>query len=1815
MKRLRAAFLLLALAATAPLTRGQDAGGIKVDYDAEELLGPYTSFTVLFPEAIIPADQIDAADVPSPITVSPELDAKFLWRTQSMGLWQVAGPRIPSQTYQLRLREGLTDLGGRPLPVAEWKMELEAAPLSVVEDYGEREKLSSRPQVPLEFNYPMNLGDAAGGIWFQDRATRQRFPAEILLNYAEADSGDAVDVTGEPLPTPSEFRVRPRDPLPVGRFYDLVVGSPRDAYAGRTLPYPHVFPLGRTRPLAVDYIVARNWPQQDPHIEVKFDVPLGEGPVPPGAVEITPPVPNLRFRKDGQFIYADGDFDTSVRYKVTVSDAIEGDRGFPLAQPSAWGATFHPKPATIQFPGGVIRQRAALGLRFALLQANTGPITWKLAPVPLGRIEEIRKARAAIEDSAPALLIDRFALAAAASGEIPASSGDREEFRRIEWKPAGARRLSGPFLIEASARDAAGRTVSNSAFVYFNEFVFTQKTSADFVSLRLADMGSGKPVPGVPVRVVTADLTDIATAETGETGVAIFPSGALTGASWFIAETPSGPSVEPAAPGPRFPSGSFYRSAAQSAFRGAIIPDRTLYRPGQEVRFKGFLRERDGGELRIPKGTSLEWEITPEYDEVAIASGTATVNAFGGWDGIWTAPEQGKLGDFQIHCKIENRAAGEPGEFSIEEFRVPAFSVICETQPATAAAESSITVSSQYFHGAPNVGSAVKWTATWISDHDGDYYPSSEFDGFTQADLSSEHHAIPSFEVEVEGEATLDENGRVTLVSQAPFKDPGNRAECTVLWRIDVTGPDGQTISGGINDRAVMNDVTLGVRADEQSAEGTIAFDLRAIPRVEGGPPPAELDAALFLVETKSVKERIAPFVYRYRNTDVFSLVEHKNTPASGRIAFTPKTPGRYVLVASPLPGQPGIPVSAEIYLAGPGEAEIPVKSDQALEVKPAAADKPAVVGESAAFHVLTPSPGIAWVTVETDRVLDSHTMTLDGNSGRIEIPVKPEYAPNAFLAIYLLRPGGPDDLPGEMFGYAEFDAVQPDAALELAVTTERPEYEPRQTIRGEVRVHADGHPVSGAELTIYAVDDAILELGGWELPTLPGSFFPARSFGVTTHLGLSDYIQSFDEKSLTQKGYVVGGGGKDEFGNVRFTRKDFRPLILWEPSVKTSAGGVAKFECEAPDNLTRFRVIALGQTTRNQFGSGDGTFAVSKQLLLETALPRFVRQGDALELRAVARQKAADSLALTVRCEAGGGMELTGPAELKITAGRDAPQVVRFPAKVAAGARTATIRFHVESGAGLSDSIEVTLPVESPTITVHESIAGDWTGPAFSPAKFTPAAWRTSEGGATATLSTSPHLTKLLGIPMILDYPHGCFEQKSSRLLAFTALAKLLAFLPFSAERDASYRAVIEASLREFDAAVLPDRSIPYWPAGTVGSPFVTVQTAWAVAEAIRAGYDVPASLASGLPFALELMIQRKSRVDTPATIRAFALFALSQFDREPSEETTAAAAELFLNRDRLSDEGRAMLAVAFHELGIFPEHQAALVAELPAVFPEHEFKPETFSSTTRTEAIATWARLLIAPDADTAQLDERLEKVMESSDSLSTQENLWLLVAFNQMLAQKPPAKLPRKLDPKPGATAPNGSSAEWSRIDLAKLADFTIKNLGESGTFILAAARALPPAEQAFLDHGMRVERVVRNLTDPARTGAAESPFKLGDQLLISFRMFTAKPQSYVALEDALPAGIEIINPNLAMFGKTYSIPDDPAAPAAALSHCEMRDTQTNLYFDALEAGARSSSILARATTAGTFAWPSTRIAPMYDARSHGRSAPSQCTVTSE
>ena len=183
-------------------------------------------------------------------------------------------------------------------------------------------------------------------------------------------------------------------------------------------------------------------------------------------------------------------------------------------------------------------------------------------------------------------------------------------------------------------------------------------------------------------------------------------------------------------------------------------------------------------------------------------------------------------------------------------------------------------------------------------------------------------------------------------------------------------------------------------------------------------------------------------------------------------------------------------------------------------------------------------------------------------------------------------------------------------------------------------------------------------------------------------------------------------------------------------------------------------------------------------------------------------------------------------------------------------------------------------------------------------------------------------------------------------------------------------------------------------------------------------------------------------------------------------------------------------MLAIAMNNLGIQQDKQRLLVGELPKEFGNIEFNPDTFSSGTRTEALCTSARLLIDPAKISGAVRDRLFRLMESSASLSTQENFWLLVAFKAMMKATRITPV-AGASPKPEILSANARSAGWGKQDLAKLTDFAVNGLKPGGSFVLRAEYRTAEKQTKPVTQGMKVDRVVRNVTDASRDGSALAP----------------------------------------------------------------------------------------------------------------------------
>jgi uncharacterized protein YfaS (alpha-2-macroglobulin family) len=1331
-------------------------------------------------------------------------------------------------------------------------------------------------------------------------------------------------------------------------------------------------------------------------------------------------------------------------------------------------------------------------------------------------------------------------------------------------------------------------------------------------------MSDALPVAGVTVRAVTDQNIELARAVTDSRGIATFPLGTLfppklPGTYLFIADTDGGPSLG-------FADEATYPSPTDNAPPRAanhclIITDRNLYRPGEEVKIKGLLRDQSPAGLVIPPAGEIHWQILQGDADKVIGEGRTTLSDEGSFEDSFHIPAGAALGQCTIRCFRDNVPYAGTSAIDIEEYRVPLFSaeVDATTETGTTA---HAQVLSAYFHGGANSGARVHWKAVWTAaaESGSDTMRYNAYPAVGPA-LDPNNTLTQT----IEGDTKLDAEGQVTLACNSPFAANPAVGLATVVWSAEITSIDGQTLSGGATQNFSGAPVILGVDAEEKMTDPRgITVKLEA---VDPDSNPIDTSAAvkvtadLYHVTTKTVKEQVAPLVFRYHNDDEYAKVDSLNGVAPGSLTFSATETGQYVVALRALDNNIKTPVvSDEVTVTGDEPAEVPVENDTSFGL--ATRKDPWLPGDKAVFTVQAPYAGVAWVCVETDDILDTMVVPLSGNAARIEIPVKKEFAPNATVSVYLTRPGGDSTLPDERFATAPLIVNRPDRELFLAPHLDLAEARPGQTIHGEVLATSDGSPVPAADLAVFAVDDAVLQLGGWTLPDLMATFYPANPYGIANYQSLDRYIDEIDTKTGFQKGFVIGDGGEAAPQNVTNLRKEFRTLAFWAGSLETGADGKVKFDFEAPDNLTTYRVVAIGETKSGQFG-GDAiqTVKISKPLMIDPALPRFLRDGDEIELRAVVRQSFADSAPITARCVTDAGCTLSAESTLTGAAARNAPWVLRFKAKVT-DPKLDPIKVRFEASATSdstkSDAVEITVPVSAPTIVRHETTTGSFNTAQFDARAFMPKDWTAGAGQCAVTLSTSSWLPAIAGIPTILDYPHGCFEQITSKLLCYALMANLMDYLPGTEARLGDYNVIFQEGIEQIGGALLSDGRLPYWPGGTEGNDFVTCQAVWALNEAANAGFTIPDGLADKLSAAVKTIATGSGDSDT----RAFALFVLASL--KTGDDYSAAAEDIYLHRDGMGFDGRALLAMALHQLNIMPDEKLQLLREIDKAIAPGAFKPSTFGSVDRTEGISAMAFESIAPPNFTPEkksdIQKHLRQILDSASALSTQENLWLLLAFKASLdAQPPPA-----LDPAPAAPATlskNGASAAWPATPISPMSP--IGPIGPTPlTYLLQAEYTLPQLDTPRVDRGFRLERVVRNLTDAARTGTPAAPYRIGDQVLITYRLFTQKQQYYVALEDQLPAAFETVNPDLAQIGKFFELPPvDPGDTLLDLSHSELRDRANLLYFDQVQPGSAVYSVLARVTAAGAFRWPATQVTPMYDSRFSGLSASSVCVVSSD
>ena len=705
--------------------------------------------------------------------------------------------------------------------------------------------------------------------------------------------------------------------------------------------------------------------------------------------------------------------------------------------------------------------------------------------------------------------------------------------------------------------------------------------------------------------------------------------------------------------------------------------------------------------------------------------------------------------------------------------------------------------------------------------------------------------------------------------------------------------------------------------------------------------------------------------------------------------------------------------------------------------------------------------------------------------------------------------------------------------------------------------------------------------------------------------------------------------------------RTNFTPLAAFVPRVAIDAAGRASVPVKLPDNLTRYRVMAIAAAGENRFGSGESTVTARLPLMVRPSLPRFLNFGDKFEMPIVLQNQTDRAMDVDVAVRAKnattdtGGRRVTVPANDRVE--------VRI---AAAAARPGTAHFQIGAVSGKwSDASQIDLPVWTPATTEAFATYGTIDEGAVAQPVRMPTAIIPTVGGIEITTSSTALQALTDAVIYLVRYPYECNEQISSRMLGLAALKDVLT--AFDAKGLPKPEVMLESVKR--DVEKLRSRQNytggwDYWQSERT-SPYVTIHVTHALQRVKEKGFEVNAEvLANALTYlrAIETHIPSYYGPEARRAVVAYALYV-----RKRMGDLDRARAR------RLVEEGGGAEKVGLETLGwILPvlSGDAASATEVSAI--RKHLANRVSETAGAAHFVSSYGEdddhLLLRSDrrADGVLL-EALIGDQPTSDLIpklvtgllahrkaghweNTQENAFVLLGLDRYFAayeKATPDFVARAwLGPQfAGEHTFKGRTTERSRIDIpmryladAKPGASVVVGKDGPGRLYYRIGMQYAPADlrPPPMDQGFTVSRVYDGVDAPSdvqRDPDGTWRVKAGAKVRVRITMVAPSRRYQVALVDQLPAGLEPMNAALAVTG---SVPEDPKAAKSLgygwwwsrswYEHQNMRDERVEAFTSLLWEGVYDYTYVARATTPGTFVVPPPKAEEMYSPETFGRGA---------
>ena len=1036
---------------------------------------------------------------------------------------------------------------------------------------------------------------------------------------------------------------------------------------------------------------------------------------------------------------------------------------------------------------------------------------------------------------------------------------------------------------------------------------------------------------------------------------------------------------------------------------------------------------------------------------------------------------------------------------------------------------------------------------------------------------------------------TTDANGVATVPLAFPKlkEDPGLPLEAELIVR--VSEGSGRPVERRLTKTLTPDVALIGIKPKFQDTlpEGaTAGFDLVAV-APNGSAEPMQVRWTVNKVETRY------QWYQQYGNWEWEPTVRRKRadtgeaTLGTQPVSINAATEwGSYELVVERI-GAPYAASSVKFYSGwyrGDGETDTPDRLEMSLNAEEFS------VGDPVQMRLVAGGDGVAIVSVLSNRVIHREVVPVTKGENTIPLTVTEKWGSGAYVTASVLR--GMDIRaglnPARSLGLVHA-AVRP-ADKKLEVNFDAPAVVDGQagTLRAAVVVNGVA-PGETAYVTLAAVDQGILNLTRFTPPDVNGHYFGQRRLGVE----MRDVYGRLIDGMNGALGTVRSGGDAAAGAQVQSPPPTEKLMAFFAGPVKVGPDGRAEVEIIKPafNGTIKLMAVAWSDTA---VGDAHQDVIARDPVVVTASLPRFLAPGDQsrLLLEFVHAQGPAGAMPLGVLADAGVAL---GDVPAAVTLDRAGTTRVEIPVTGREiGNPLITVTLQTPDGKTLRKVL--TMPVrdnDPETAVTRKFVLGAGETFTFDNNVFT----GLRPGTGAATLTAGPFARfDVPGLLRQLDrYPYGCTEQVTSAAMPLLYLSSMAQAAGLGEPER------IEEKINKAVARVLTRQSsngaFGLWRASS-GEFWLDAYVTDFLSRARATGYAVPDLAFSLAMDNLRNRIAYAPDFDNGGEDIAYALLVLAR-------EGAANMGDLRYYADTKSLDFGTPLAAAQVGAALAaygdPVRADAMFRRAGVLLLRDRDQRRTYRADFGTSLRDTAAVLKLSVEAGSTavQPSTLISWVRSENKRLSTQEAAQVVMAAHALAA---PDAVPSLRVDGQKARGPVVKRLSDQQTGLS-----VIENISALPVDITMTAYGVPQVPPKADGYGYAIDRSYFTPDGNPVSG----PVASGDRLVV---VITVTPFENVGarliVDDPLPAGFEIDNPNLLRSGETGSL--DWLSTKEA-ENAEFRSDRFIAAVDHRKAEPFQLAYMVRAVTPGVYHHPAATVQDMYRPEYRANTDTGDVTVT--